>query len=81
MARVSSAAPAPRTGAGNADIRVRGLRKVFRQKGSGLAVVAIERLPFSIGRRSLSDLVLVDPDVSRDHAEIINDINGGLQVS
>jgi pSer/pThr/pTyr-binding forkhead associated (FHA) protein len=43
------------------------------EEASGRRVVPIERLPFSIGRRSLSDLVLADPDVSRDHAEIIDD--------
>lgn len=32
----------------NSDIEVRGLRKVFRQKGTGVAVVAIERLDFTV---------------------------------
>ena len=40
-----------------ADIRVHGLRKVFRQKGSGAAVVAIERLDFTIRRGEIVAIV------------------------
>jgi NitT/TauT family transport system ATP-binding protein len=39
------------------DIHVRGLRKVFRQKGSGVAVVAIERLDFSVRRGEVVAIV------------------------
>lgn len=41
----------------NADIHVRGLRKVFRQKGSGVAVVAIERLDFTVQRGEVVAIV------------------------
>jgi NitT/TauT family transport system ATP-binding protein len=41
----------------DADIHVRGLRKVFRQKGSGGAVVAIERLDFTIRRGEIVAIV------------------------
>jgi len=40
-----------------ADIQVRGLRKVFRQKGSGAAVVAIERLDFTVRRGEIVAIV------------------------
>jgi NitT/TauT family transport system ATP-binding protein len=40
-----------------ADIHVRGLRKVFRQKGSGAAVVAIERLDFTVRRGEVVAIV------------------------
>ena len=40
-----------------ADIQVRGLRKVYRQKGSGVAVVAIERLDFSVRRGEIVAIV------------------------
>jgi NitT/TauT family transport system ATP-binding protein len=40
-----------------ADIQVRGLRKIFRQKGSGVAVVAIERLDFAIRRGEIVAIV------------------------
>jgi len=36
---------------------VRGLRKVFRQKGSGIAVVAIERLDFTVRRGEIVAIV------------------------
>jgi NitT/TauT family transport system ATP-binding protein len=39
------------------DIHVRGLRKVFRQKGSGEAVVAIERLDFAVRRGEVVAIV------------------------
>jgi NitT/TauT family transport system ATP-binding protein len=39
------------------DIHVRGLRKVFRQKGTGLAVVAIERLDFTVRRGEIVAIV------------------------
>ena len=39
------------------DIQVRGLRKVFRQKGSGTAVVAIERLDFTVRRGEIVAIV------------------------
>ncbi len=39
------------------DIHVRGLRKVYRQKGSGTAVVAIARLDFSIRRGEIVAIV------------------------
>jgi NitT/TauT family transport system ATP-binding protein len=39
------------------DIQVRRLRKVFRQKGSGIAVVAIERLDFAIRRGEIVAIV------------------------
>jgi NitT/TauT family transport system ATP-binding protein len=38
-------------------IHVRGLRKVFRQKGSGAAVVAIQQLDFSIARGEVVAIV------------------------
>jgi len=41
----------------NADIQVHGLRKVFRQKGSGDAVVAIERLDFTVQRGEIVSIV------------------------
>lgn len=41
----------------NIDIQVTGLRKVFRQKGSGSAVVAIERLDFAIARGEIVAVV------------------------
>ena len=41
----------------SADIHVRGLRKVFRQKGSGAAVVAIERLDFTVRRGEVVAIV------------------------
>jgi sigma-B regulation protein RsbU (phosphoserine phosphatase) len=44
---------------------------------AGSRVVVIERRPFTIGRRSANDLVLMDPDVSRDHVEIVEH-EGGL---
>lgn len=50
---VERAAAAPR----DADIQVRGLRKVFRQKGSGTAVVAIERLDFTVRRGEIVAIV------------------------
>jgi NitT/TauT family transport system ATP-binding protein len=49
-------APARSAGA-DADIHVRALRKVFRQKGSGVAVVAIERLDFSVRRGEVVAIV------------------------
>ncbi len=39
------------------DIRVQGLRKVFRQKGAGTAVVAIEQLDFAIARGEIVAVV------------------------
>lgn len=39
------------------DIHVRGLRKVYRQKGSGAAVVAIERLDFTVRRGEVIAIV------------------------
>jgi NitT/TauT family transport system ATP-binding protein len=39
------------------DIHVRGLRKVYRQKGSGVAVVAIERLDFAVRRGEVVAIV------------------------
>lgn len=48
-----------------------GVPRLQVEEQSGRRIVPLERLPFSIGRRSVSDLVLADPDVSRDHAEII----------
>jgi NitT/TauT family transport system ATP-binding protein len=39
------------------DIHVRGLRKIYRQKGSGAAVVAIARLDFSIRRGEIVAIV------------------------
>ena len=39
----------------------------------GQRVVALDKPTFSIGRRSASDLHLLDTDVSRDHAEIVLD--------
>ena len=44
-------------GNGAADINVRGLRKVFRQKGSGAPVVAIERLDFTVPRGEIVAIV------------------------
>ena len=41
----------------DAGIRVRGLRKVFRQKGSGVAVVAIEHLDFTVLRGEIVAIV------------------------
>lgn len=41
----------------NIDISVSGLRKVFRQKGSGTSVVAIERLDFAIERGEIVAVV------------------------
>jgi NitT/TauT family transport system ATP-binding protein len=41
----------------SADIHVRGLRKVYRQKGSGVAVVAIERLEFTVRRGEVVAIV------------------------
>jgi sigma-B regulation protein RsbU (phosphoserine phosphatase) len=38
--------------------------------GQGRRVVAIDKPIYTIGRRSSSDLQIVSPDVSRDHAEI-----------
>jgi NitT/TauT family transport system ATP-binding protein len=46
-ARAATSLP-PTTTDGTADIRVRALRKVFRQKGSGASVVAIDRLDFTV---------------------------------
>jgi NitT/TauT family transport system ATP-binding protein len=40
-----------------AEIQVRGLRKVFRQKGSGTAIVAIERLDFVVRRGEVVAIV------------------------
>ena len=40
---------------------------------TGRRLVTIEHLPFLIGRRTASHLVLQDVDVSRDHAEIVAD--------
>jgi ABC-type nitrate/sulfonate/bicarbonate transport system ATPase subunit len=42
---------------GTADIRVRALRKVFRQKGSGASVVAIDRLDFTVRRGEIVAIV------------------------
>jgi ABC-type nitrate/sulfonate/bicarbonate transport system ATPase subunit len=39
------------------DIHVRGLRKIYRQKGSGTAVVAIDRLDFSVRRGEIIAIV------------------------
>ncbi len=41
----------------NIDIQVSGLNKVFRQKGSGTAIVAIERLDFAIARGEIVAVV------------------------
>jgi len=41
----------------SADIQVRGLRKVFRQKGTGVAVVAIDRLDFTVRRGEIVAIV------------------------
>jgi len=35
--------------------------------------VAIEHIPFSVGRKTDKDLVIADPRVSRDHAEIVSE--------
>jgi NitT/TauT family transport system ATP-binding protein len=43
--------------AGDMDIHVRGLRKIFRQKGSGVAVTAIERLDVAIRRGEIVAIV------------------------
>jgi NitT/TauT family transport system ATP-binding protein len=45
------------TGAVSGDIHVRGLRKVYRQKGSGATVVAIERLDFTVRRGEVVAIV------------------------
>jgi NitT/TauT family transport system ATP-binding protein len=45
------------TEAASGDIQVRGLRKVYRQKGSGAAVVAIERLDFTVRRGEVVAIV------------------------
>ena len=39
------------------DIHVRGLRKVFRQKGTGISVTAIERLDFTVRRGEVVAIV------------------------
>lgn len=49
--------PAPTRPGMDADIRVRALRKIFRQKGSGVAVVAIDRLDFTIRRGEIVAIV------------------------
>ena len=41
----------------NSDIQVRGLRKVFRQKGTGVAVVAIDRLDLTVRRGEIVAIV------------------------
>jgi NitT/TauT family transport system ATP-binding protein len=41
----------------HSDIHVQGLRKVYRQKGSGVAVVAIERLDFTVRRGEVVAIV------------------------
>ncbi len=35
--------------------------------------IALERTPFTIGRKTDKDLVIADPRVSRDHAEIVSE--------
>lgn len=43
---------------------------LFLIQGTEQRTIAIERLPFTIGRRSGKDLLLLDARVSRDHAHI-----------
>jgi NitT/TauT family transport system ATP-binding protein len=45
------------SGSTAADIEVSGLQKVFRQKGSGVAVMAIERLDFAVRRGEIVAIV------------------------
>ena len=45
----------------------------------GRRVVPIAKAPFEIGRRETNDLRLAGSEVSRDHAEIVVDPNGGLR--
>jgi NitT/TauT family transport system ATP-binding protein len=54
---VTPSARVPPAGAGSADINVRRLRKIFRQKGSGVAVVAIDRLDFTVPRGEIVAIV------------------------
>jgi sigma-B regulation protein RsbU (phosphoserine phosphatase) len=44
--------------------------KLFLIQGTEQRTIAVERLPFTIGRRSGKDLLLLDARVSRDHARI-----------
>jgi phosphoserine phosphatase RsbU/P len=41
--------------------------------GSGRRLVEVDKFPFTIGRRNTCDLRVVGPDVSRDHAEIVQE--------
>ena len=40
-------------------------------QGSDQTRIPIERTPFSVGRKTDKELVLADPRVSRDHAQIL----------
>jgi phosphoserine phosphatase RsbU/P len=46
---------------------------LFLIQGTEQRTIAIERLPFTVGRRSGKDLLLLDARVSRDHAHIEQD--------
>jgi phosphoserine phosphatase RsbU/P len=48
---------------------------VFLQ-GSELKKIALKKVPFSIGRRTENDLVISDPRVSREHADIVQETDG-----
>ena len=57
MTPAPASARAGGTPPGTGDIRVDRLRKVFRQKGTGAAVVAIERLDFTVRRGEIVAIV------------------------
>jgi serine phosphatase RsbU (regulator of sigma subunit) len=48
---------------------------VFMQ-GNEQTKIALKKVPFSIGRKTENDLVISDPRVSRDHAEIVFESDG-----
>ena len=50
---------------------------VFVQ-GNEQRVINLDHSPFSVGRKVDKDLVIADPRVSRDHAQIVSE-NGSLQ--
>ena len=54
---IERAASGSQAGGVNGDIHVSGLRKVYRQKGSGVAVIAIERLQFIVRRGEVVAIV------------------------
>jgi serine phosphatase RsbU (regulator of sigma subunit) len=44
--------------------------------GSELKKISLKKVPFSIGRRTENDLVISDPRVSREHADIVQESDG-----